>query len=187
MLADMNFRLMWIAISIVLAMPRMLLADDAPSDKAKQVKRTFKAAAVERDKLVRERGKIFSKIAVQRDYSGEWVLFRDADVTAFLDLKDPQHPRYSPRPGESKRQAHLLVVPNQPRENIGKTLTSDISAEDLEATMKVVHAAEAVAKRLSITNPQIFIKPSETVGIGYLHVHIVGERDPSVPYPPPLK
>jgi hypothetical protein len=151
------------------------------------IKRAYKTASAERDKLVRERGAIFAKIAAQRDYSGEYVVFRDNDVTAFLDLRDPQHPRYSARPGDSKRQAHILVVPNQPRESIGKTLTSDISVEDLDATIKVVHAAQALAKRLRITNPQIFIKPSETVGIGYLHVHVVGERDPSVAYPPALK
>ena len=151
------------------------------------VKRAYKTASSERDKLVRERGQIFAKIAVQREYSGEYVLFRDNDVTAFLDLTDPQHPRYSPRTGDSKRKAHILVIPNQPRESIGKTLTSDISVEDLDATMKVVHAAQALAKRLRITNPQIFVKPSESVGIGYLHIHIVGERDPNNTYPPPLK
>jgi diadenosine tetraphosphate (Ap4A) HIT family hydrolase len=183
----MSFRSLCITVMSVVALSGLALADDSPPDKARQVKRAYKAAAAERDKLVREKGKLFSKIAVQRDYHGEYVLFRDEDVTAFLDLKDPQHPRYSPRSGDSKRQAHILVVPNQPRENIGKTLTSDIAVEDLEATIKVVHAAEAVAKRLHITNPQIFVKPSETVGIGYLHVHIVGERDPSVSYPPSIK
>src|SRR6266436_2756959 len=101
------------------------------------------------------------------------------------------HPRYSPRPGgddesspvDSKRRSHILVVPNQPREHIGKTLTSDILAEDLDATVRVVRAAQALAKRLNITNAQIYIKPSGKVGVGYLHVHIVGERDPGVPYP----
>ena len=187
MLAAMSIRLKLITVLSFVAISSVALADDQPPDKARQVKRAFKAAAVERDKLVREQGKIFAKIAVQRDYQGEYVLFRDDDVTAFLDLKDPQHPRHAAKAGESKNQAHLLVIPNRPRENIGKTLTSDISAEDLEATLTVVHAAQALAKRLNIANPQIFIKPSEAVGVGYLHVHVVGERDPSHPYPSPLK
>jgi diadenosine tetraphosphate (Ap4A) HIT family hydrolase len=207
----MSTRLTWITLLGVLATSGIARADDPPPDKLKQapradalshtesrspaegkaLKREFRVIAEERDRLVRERGEVFAKIAVHKDYRGEYVLFRDEDVTAFLDLTDPQHPRYSPRPGKederSPRRSHILVVPNEPRENIGKTLTSDISAADLEATLKVVRAAEALAKRLGITNPQIYIKPSETVGIGYLHIHVVGERDPGVPYPPPLK
>ena len=46
--------------------------------------------------MVHDRGDIFAKIAVRHDYSGEYVVFRDQDVTAFLDIKDPQHPRYKP-------------------------------------------------------------------------------------------
>jgi diadenosine tetraphosphate (Ap4A) HIT family hydrolase len=168
--------------------PAVPTASATPADK--QLKRQFRALAQERDRLVSERGSIFARIAVQHDYRGEYVLYRDADVTAFLDLEDPRHPRFAPRAGKedesSPRRSHILVVPNQPRENIGKTLSSDISAEDLEATLKVVRAAEALATRLHIVSPRIYLKPSETVGIGYLHVHVVGERDPSVPYPPRL-
>ena len=178
---------MSIVIASVLALSGLALADDAPQDKARQIKRAYKAAAVERDKLVAEKGKIFEKIAVKHDYHGEYVVFRDDDVTAFLDLRDPKHPRYSARAGDTKRMAHVLVVPNQPRENIGKTLQADISPDDLDATVKVVRAAEALAKKLAITNAKIFLKPSEAVGVGYLHVHIVGERDPSLAYPPALK
>jgi hypothetical protein len=41
----------------------------------------------DREKMVRERGETFARIAVKHDYSGEYVLYRDQDVTAFLDLK----------------------------------------------------------------------------------------------------
>jgi diadenosine tetraphosphate (Ap4A) HIT family hydrolase len=194
-LAFMSARLGWIEIVIAVATTSGLARADGPAPDRRALMREFRALAEERDKVVREKGEIFANIAVRRDYRSEYVLFRDDDVTAFLDLTDPQHPRYSPKSGggdegarvDPKRRAHILVVPNRPREHIGKTLTSDIAAEDLEATLQVVRAAEVLAKRLRIANPQIYLKSSELVGIGYLHVHIVGERDPSVPYPPPLK
>ena len=208
----MNARSTWITVVGIVATSGIALANDPPADKSKQIKkaemagnvelpsdpqarkRLFRALVEERYKVARERGAIFSKIAVQHDYSGEYVVFRDEEVTGFLDLTDPQHPRYSARgDGEeeqshnAKRRSHVLVIPNQPRENVGKTLTSEITAEDLDATLRVVHAAEALAKRLSFINPRIYLKPSARVGVGYLHVHIVGERDSKVPYPPALK
>lgn len=146
----------------------------------------------EREKRVHERGEIFARIATKHDYTGEYVVFRDKDVTAFLDLKDPQHPRYKPGHdeddgGDSPNRAHILVVPNEPRETIGKTVASDITADDLEATLKVMREATAIAARLNIKSPKIYVKSPARVGVGYLHVHIVGERDPKVPYPAPLK
>lgn len=206
----------WIAVVGVLAASGLALADPPAAEKPKQARkaesataaiegqtptdrkalmRQFRAVAEERNKVVRERGEIFTRITVAHDYRGEYVLFRDKEVTAFLDITDPRHPRYSPRPGgedegspaNSRRLSRILVVPNQPREHIGKTLTSDIAAEDLELTLRVVRSAAALATRLGIKNPRVYLKPSEKVGIGYLHVHVVGERDPGVPYPPPLK
>jgi diadenosine tetraphosphate (Ap4A) HIT family hydrolase len=145
----------------------------------------------EREKLVHDRGETFARIAVKKDYTGEYVVFRDKDVTAFLDLKDPQHPRYKPGHDEDgidpKKLSHILVVPNEPRETIGKTVASDITIDDLEATMKVMKAAQTVATKLNIKNAKIFAKSPERVGVGYLHVHIVGERDPKTSYPPALK
>jgi diadenosine tetraphosphate (Ap4A) HIT family hydrolase len=145
----------------------------------------------EREKRVRDRGEIFAKIATNRDYSGEYVLYRDQDVTAFLDLKDPRHPRYSPGHDEDgedgKHLSHVLVVPNQPRETIGKTIASDITAEDLELTLKVMRAATTLAPRFGFKNPRIYVKSPARVGVGYLHVHVLGERDPKAPYPPPLR
>jgi diadenosine tetraphosphate (Ap4A) HIT family hydrolase len=147
----------------------------------------------EREKRVRERGEIFARIAAKRDYTGEYVLFRDQDVTAFLDLKDPQHPRYKPGHDEepvtdsSKRRVHILVVPNQPRETIGKTIASDITADDLELTLKVMHEASSLATRLHIKNPQIYVRSPERVGVGYLHVHVVAEVDSKFQYPAALK
>jgi diadenosine tetraphosphate (Ap4A) HIT family hydrolase len=146
----------------------------------------------EREAKVRDRGEIFARIAVKHDYTGEWVVFRDQDVTAFLDIKDPEHPRYKPDDEDgpvdpSKPRAHILVVPNQPRETIGKTVASDITSEDLELTLKVLRSAEGLATRLKIKNPKVYVRSPARVGVGYLHVHIVGEREPGVAYPPPLK
>jgi diadenosine tetraphosphate (Ap4A) HIT family hydrolase len=147
----------------------------------------------EREKMVRERGEIFARIANKHDYTGEYVVFRDKDVTAFLDIKDPAHPRYKPGHDEgppvasSMQRAHILVVPNEPRETIGKTLASDITAEDLELTLKVMNSAKALAAKLKIKDPKIYVKSPERVGVGYLHVHILGQRDPKAPYPPALK
>jgi hypothetical protein len=190
----------------LLATSGLALAEPPATEKPKEVKkaepidqkalmRQFRTVAEQRDQVVRERGETFARITVQHDYRGEYVLFRDQEVTAFLDLTDPRHPRYSPRPGaddentsaDANRRVHILVVPNQPREHIGKTLTSDIGAEDLELALRVMCSAESLAKRLGVTNARVFVKAAERVGIGYLHVHIVGERDPGVPYPPPLQ
>jgi diadenosine tetraphosphate (Ap4A) HIT family hydrolase len=154
----------------------------------------MKQLRTERETKVRERGEIFERIAVKHEYAGEYVVFHDQDVTAFLDLKDPKHPRYKPGHDEdedgpadpSHVRAHILVVPNQPRETIGKTVASDITAEDLEQTLKVMHAASELAARLGIKNAKVYVKSPARVGVGYLHVHIVGLRDPNVPYPPAL-
>jgi diadenosine tetraphosphate (Ap4A) HIT family hydrolase len=213
MRAGMNIHAKWIALLSVLAAAPIVLADPSATEKPKQPARADSAAPAaagrtpgdrralmrqlreEREKEVRERGEIFARIATKHDYSGEYVLFRDRDVTAFLDLKDPRHPRYSPKAGHddegpagsSNRRSHILVVPNQPRETIGKTLASDITADDLELTLKVMRAATALATRLGIKDPKIYVKSPARVGVGYLHVHVLGERDPNAPYPPPLQ
>jgi diadenosine tetraphosphate (Ap4A) HIT family hydrolase len=209
MLAGMNIHPKWIVLLSVLAVTRMALADPPATEKPKQPaaatgaggqaasdrKALMRQFRDEREKEVRERGEIFARITTKHDYSGEYVLFRDQEVTAFLDLKDPRHPRYSAKPGHddegpaasSKRRSHILVVPNQPRETIGKTLASDITAADLEVTQRVMRAAAALATRLGIKDPKIYVKSPARVGIGYLHVHVQGERDPNVPYPPPLQ
>lgn len=168
-----------------------------PTDAAAQTpgdrRALMRQLRTERETKVRERGEIFARIAVKHDYSGEYVLFHDQDVTAFLDLKDPKHPRYQPGHDEdepadaSELRAHILVVPNQPRETIGKTVASEITQDDLEATLKVMRAAADLATRLKIKNPKIYVKSPARVGVGYLHVHIVGQRDPSAPYPPALQ
>jgi diadenosine tetraphosphate (Ap4A) HIT family hydrolase len=211
MLARMNAHPKSIVLLCALAATRIALADPSSLEKPKQPAKVETTATEsklqtpsekrallrqlrdEREKTVRERGDIFARIATKHDYTGEYIVFRDKDVTAFLDLKDPQHPRYKPGhdedgpPDSSKRHAHILVVPNQPRETIGKTLSSDITADDLEATLIVMRAASALATRLDIKNPKVYVKSPGRVGVGYLHVHIVGERDPKVPYPPALK
>jgi diadenosine tetraphosphate (Ap4A) HIT family hydrolase len=171
------------------AQPTTTAGAQTPSER----KALMRQLRSERETKVRERGDIFARIAVKHDYSGEYVVFRDQDVTAFLDLKDPQHPRYQPGHDEdgpvdgSKLRAHILVVPNQPRETIGKTVASDITADDLELTLRVMRAATDLSTRLGIKNAKVYVKSPARVGVGYLHVHIVGQRDPNVPYPPALQ
>lgn len=173
--------------------PREGVASAPPTDaQAADHRALMRQLRTERETRMRERGAMFARIAVQHDYTGEYVLFRDQEVTAFLDIKDPQHPRYQPGHDEDgpvtspRVRAHVLVVPNQPRENIGRTLEGNITEEDLEATLRVVRAATALSTRLGIANARVYLKAPSRAGVGYLHVHIVGERDPNVPYPPAL-
>jgi diadenosine tetraphosphate (Ap4A) HIT family hydrolase len=143
---------------------------------------------------VRARGAIFHNIAVNRDYRGEHVLLRNQHVTAFLDISDPQHPRHDGRRDlepelaqlPPARRAHILVIPNHPREHIALHLGDQVTQADARAVVRVFEEAEGVARQLALRNPQIFVNKANRVGVGYLHVHVVGERDPAVPYPPPL-
>jgi diadenosine tetraphosphate (Ap4A) HIT family hydrolase len=130
--------------------------------------------AASREAAVRSRAKFFSRVAVDKDYAVEHVVYRNKLVTAFLDLGDHRHPRYRGKPSTSTA-IHLLVVPNSPREHIGKTLGAKISIDDLQATVKVVKAAQAVARRLGIKKASVYINSESRVHIGYLHVHVVGE------------
>lgn len=66
-------------------------------------------------------------------------------------------------------------------------LASDITADDLELTLSLMREAATLATRLGIESPKMYVKSPERVGVGYLHVHVVGCRDPGVPYPPALK
>jgi diadenosine tetraphosphate (Ap4A) HIT family hydrolase len=191
----------YLAALCLLGVFRVAAADPAPAPPAD--KPAAPAAATDdhaqwrhlraaREKQVHDKGERFARIAVKQDYTGEYVVYRDKDVTAFLDLKDPQHPRYKRGHDDDdgidpKKLAHILVVPNEPRETIGKTISSDITADDLEVTLKVMKAAETVATKLGIKNAKIYVKSPARVGVGYLHVHVVGERDPNTAYPPPLK
>jgi diadenosine tetraphosphate (Ap4A) HIT family hydrolase len=185
-----------LAVLCLLGLIRVAEADPAPAKPtapaaAPDGKAQWRQLRAKREKSVHDRGETFARIAVKQDYTGEYVVYRDKDVTAFLDLKDPQHPRYKPGHDEDgidpKKLAHILVVPNEPRETIGKTIASDVTADDLEVALKVMKAAESVAAKLNIKNAKIYVKSPERVGVGYLHVHIVGERDPNTAYPPALK
>jgi diadenosine tetraphosphate (Ap4A) HIT family hydrolase len=165
----------------------------APSPRA--LERLLRAERIRERSQVRARARFFSKITLGQDFRGERVLVRNEHVTAFLDMSDPEHPRYSadaPVEKEARaipadQRAHVLVVPNQPREHIGKRLGSTITHADLAATMRVVEEARGIARQLGIRNARVYINPSERLMIGYLHVHIVGRRDPSVPYPRALR
>jgi diadenosine tetraphosphate (Ap4A) HIT family hydrolase len=185
-----------LAALCLLGIFRVAQADPTPAKPAAPAAATddkalWRRLRTEREHKVHERGEAFARIAVKQDYTGEYVVFRDKDVTAFLDLKDPQHPRYKPGHDEDgidpTKLAHILVVPNEPRETIGKTISSDITVDDLEATLTVMKAAQAVAGKLNLKNAKIYVKSPARIGVGYLHVHIVGERDPKTAYPPALK
>ncbi len=141
----------------------------------------------------RNNARFFEKLTVQRNYTNEYVMHRDAKVTAFLDISDPRHPKYDPAKEEDDesgvppgKRVHVLVVPNQPREHIGQRLGGSIGSSDLEATLEVVKSAERLAKTLNLKNPRVFLNPESRISVGYLHVHIVGERTSSTQYPAPL-
>jgi len=161
----------------------------------KAEKEVVKRHAQERVSRVRGLSRIFRKITVDRDYKGEFVLQRDNHTTAFLDITDPQHPGFKPEKetGEADldsipihKRAHILVVPNAPREHITNSLGGTITSADLQASLDVVKSAEKLAKQLGIKNPRVFMNPESRVMIGYLHVHIIGERTAQTRYPKPL-
>lgn len=150
----------------------------------------------ERRDRVRASGSRFRSIAVDRQTAGEYVVARNNKVTAFLDVTDPLHPGFNPARETDEedlaaipiqRRAHILVVPNVPREHLTGVLGRSIEGGDLETSLEVVNEAKKLARELGIKNPRVFINAESRVGIGYLHVHIVGERPPNRPYPPPLQ
>lgn len=151
----------------------------------KQLHQIVRDAHVARIDGLRQRSRFFSKITQQRDYRGERVVHRDGNVTAFLDLTDPQHPGYSPERADEdesmaslppSRRTHILVVPNQPREHIGKSVTGTITLADIEATKTTLEAAHRIANDLGVKNPRIYMNTQDRLAVGYQHVHIVGER-----------
>jgi diadenosine tetraphosphate (Ap4A) HIT family hydrolase len=144
----------------------------------------------------RKAARFFEKITVQKNYSGEYVMMRNKNVTAFLDLGDPRHPAYDPqREGPDDvhmanipkaKRVHVLVVPNAKREHIGAQLGGTIGSKDLQATLAVVKEAEKLAAKLKIKNPKVFVNSEANIGVGYLHVHITGERTSQTKYPSAL-
>ncbi|MBT8493213.1 MAG: hypothetical protein KJO07_09170 [Deltaproteobacteria bacterium] len=144
---------------------------------------------------VRARGKLFGAITQKRDYRRDYVVVRNRKVTAFLDWSDPHHPQYDPtrKTGEQhlldpipeSRRAHVLVVPNRPREHIAQRLGEQISLSDLDAARETMQQAHAIAKKLGINKPRIWINSPDRISVGYLHVHIIGERKKA--YPPALE
>ena len=146
-------------------------------------------------KWIRARGTMFNRITQKRDYSRDHVIMRNKKVTAFLDWSDPQHPQFDPsrHTGEqhlldaipAARRAHVLVIPNQPREHIAQTLGAQITLKDVDAARSTLKEAHAVAKRLGIVNPRIWINSPDRISVGYLHVHIIGERTKGYPAPLP--
>lgn len=149
------------------------------------------------DRARKSRAKIFRRIAVDRDYSGEYVLHRDDEVTAFLDIGDARHPKFDVRReahdmGEMKgvppkRRIHVLVVPNQPREHVAKELGGPIGLADAEALARLLRSADDLAKSMKLKRHRVFVNSERRISIGYLHAHIVGELGPNSVVPPPLR
>lgn len=131
--------------------------------------------ASSREDAVRARGRFFSKIAVDKNYSGEWVIARTKKATAFLDIMDPRHPRTRAKGDEVGKAIHILVVPNQAREHIAKSLGGTITEADVRAALDVFVAARKLAKRLGIKGAKIYCNSESRIDVGYLHVHIRGE------------
>ena len=132
------------------------------------------SAAQQREAAVRSRGRFFSKVAVAKNFSGEWVISRTSRTTAFLDIADPRHPRTRAKDKTKTERIHILVVPNQAREHIAKALGGKITESDIKAATTVFKEARLLAKRLGIRKPAIYANSESRVGVGYFHVHIEG-------------
>ncbi len=155
------------------------------------VHQVVRAAAKQRGERLQFTSRFFAKITQLKDYRGEHVLRSNGKITAFLDMSDPRHPRFDPRIEDEDpsvqsipvaRRAHILVVPNTQRAHIGQEVSGVITLADLDATREVMAEAHKLAVDLKIKNPRIYINTSDRIGVGYLHVHVVGEHDGS-PYP----
>jgi diadenosine tetraphosphate (Ap4A) HIT family hydrolase len=171
--------------------PRRSPAEEAAHRQAEVEREIVTRHLKDRRHRVRQRGSIFHNIAVGGQRQGEYVLHQDQHITAFLDISDPQHPAFDPeREVEEEelaaippsRRAHILVVPNTPREHITRVIGAPITDADIEHTGAVMRQARQLATKLGIKNPHIYMNPESRVSIGYLHVHIIGER-PTRPYP----
>ncbi len=136
-----------------------------------------------REAAVRSRGRFFSKVALDRNYSGEWVIARTSKTTAFLDITDRRHPRTRATGAQEPGAIHILVVPNKAREHIAKTLGASITESDLKAALDVFHDAKKLARRLGIKKPKIYSNSESRVGVGYLHVHLEGQIAPKKKLP----
>lgn len=172
---------------------RQQTPEERQAEYERHIVRTHLRARKER---VQRMGSIFSRIATAGHRQGEYVLHQDRDVTAFLDISDPQHPGFDPEQELEEgdelaaippaKRAHILVVPNAPREHITRVIGGAIGENDIEEVASVMRSARQLATRLGIKNPRIYMNPESRVAIGYLHVHIIGER-PSKPYPAALQ
>jgi diadenosine tetraphosphate (Ap4A) HIT family hydrolase len=145
--------------------------------------------------LLVARGRRFARIARGLE-PGPRIILKNRRVTAFLDHKDPKSPDYDDsifdwelasfadlKDLPLERRAHVLVIPNRGRAHVGRHFGSGLRASDLETSLRILREAEALARELGIQRARVFINPPDKVSVGYLHVHIVGERDPSLPYP----
>jgi len=164
---------------------RQQAAEDRQAARRHQARRT---------EGLRSSARFFEKITQRGDYRGEHVLYRDAHASAFLDMTDPAHPRYrTPEDVEEgleqipeAKRVHVLVVPNQPREHIARSLGGSISLADLREVTRVMETAERLARELKVQNPRIYANSESRIGVGYFHVHIVSERTAETRYPAPL-
>jgi len=189
-----------LALAATFAVPTAAMAGKSAAAAAKptemkldplMVRQIVRGAAQQRLVSIRSNARFFTKITQAQDWKGEHVVHHDANVTAFLDMSDPQHPRYDKEnidEDESiehiplNKRAHILVIPNQQREHIASSVTGVITLDDINATKQVLESAHQVAKNLGIRNPRIYLNTSDRLTVGYLHVHIVGERS-STSYP----
>jgi diadenosine tetraphosphate (Ap4A) HIT family hydrolase len=173
---------------------RQLTPQEAEARARRQAElQLFRRLQTERREANRARGQIFERIA-RGDWRGEYVLLHNADVTAFADISDPSNAAFDPddKPNEEEletiplnKRAHILVVPNVAREHIGRSLGGRVTPDDLRTVTKVIEHAEKLAKDLGIVKPRVYINSENMISVGYLHVHILGER-PAGGYPPAL-
>lgn len=183
------------AVLLAISIPFAALANERPAEKGpiveltpKLMRQIVREAHSDRIDGLRQRSRFFSKITQGKQYTGERIVGHKpgaGGATAFLDMTDPQHPRFDPKMEDedesqnalpANKRTHILVVPNTPREHIGKSVTGTIDLDDINATKATLEYAHTVAKDLGVKNPRIFINTQDRLSVGYQHVHIVGER-----------
>ncbi len=189
--------------------PRKL--GEGPLRRAVQHLRREVAWHAERERLhsVSAAGSRFAAIATGRyDKTRERIVYRGRGAIGFVNFGDPLHPMYFPEPPEGLKAArewalqhpedleaqsvlldpshrlHILLIPQAESQHIAKHLTAPITRADIQRTAALFDVAHDLAATLRLKlKPEVFQNGEGTVTVGYQHLHIIGERHPSVAIP----
>jgi hypothetical protein len=133
----------------------------------------------------------FRKIA-QGDYTNQLVLYRDAEMTAFVDWTDVDHPGHNGgavvdtslrgRPNA----AHVLFIPNEEHAHLGIKLESKFHYADVKRTERLMKKAEELGDALGLGRVEIFQNSAQAVSVGWQHIHLIGDKPDGFRYPASL-